>query len=95
MDVIHPQRVAWDTARVIVAASTADVYWWLSDMVGTYLGVMYQLKLAETRLHMLTEDALNAESGTWRVRLQDAMAERPELVRVLIDLTREISARMP
>ncbi|WP_155352182.1 hypothetical protein [Acrocarpospora macrocephala] len=95
MDVIHPQRVAWDTARVFVAATTADAYWWLSEMVGNHLGVTYQLKLAETRLRLLTEDASIAESGMWRVRLQDVIAERPELARVLIDLTRETAARLP
>ncbi|WP_204043180.1 hypothetical protein [Acrocarpospora phusangensis] len=95
MDVIHPQRVAWDSARVFVAASTADAYWWLSEMIGNYLGVMYRLKLAETRMHLLTEDATNAESGMWRVRLQDVMAERPELRQVLMDLTRETAARLP
>ncbi|WP_155347923.1 hypothetical protein [Acrocarpospora pleiomorpha] len=67
----------------------------VSEMVGNYLGVMYQLKLAETRLRLLSEDAALAESGMWRVRLQDLMTERPELARVLIDLTRETAARMP
>ena len=94
MDVIHPERVAWDAARVFVRAATADPYWWLTEMLGSHLGVKYQLKLAETRLHLQTEDAVLVESGRWRVRLQDAMAERPQLAPLLIDLTRETSSRL-
>ncbi|MFB9892304.1 hypothetical protein [Planobispora takensis] len=95
MGVLHQPRVALDGARVFVAAANAEVYWWLTDMIGRYFGEMYQLKLAETRLRLQHEDATYAEAGAWRVRLQEMLRERPELTPVLWQMVAETTERMP
>ncbi|WP_063819249.1 hypothetical protein [Herbidospora cretacea] len=96
MTVLNTRRVAWDAARVFVQASTSDAYWWLGDMVNRHLGVMYQLKLAETRLRMLEDDAVTVvETGAWRARLDDLLAGRPDLTPLVADLTKETVARLP
>ena len=109
MTVVHHPRVAWEGARVFVAAADTDTYWWLGDMVGRYLGVMYQLKLAETRLRLQSEDAAiaeirlrpqvqdipHAETGAWRARLTDLLHDRPDLTGILVQLIEETTERLP
>jgi hypothetical protein len=94
MEAVHSERVAWEGARAFVAAADADVYWWLSDMVGRYLGTMYQLDLAETHRRLQREDAWFAEVAAWRVRLEDLLRRRPGLEPVLSRLVAETSSRM-
>gem|GEM_PF-1560043 len=87
---MHPPRVAWEGARTFVTAAGRDVYWWLSEMVGRYLGLMFELYLADTRARLRDRDDPYAEMGLWRVHLQTLLEERPELqpiVRQLIDET--------
>ncbi|MCC5582029.1 MULTISPECIES: hypothetical protein [Microtetraspora] len=93
--IIHRPRVAWEGARVFVRAAPSDAYWWLGDMVGHYLGVMYQLKLAETRLRLQLEDVVPEEIGAWRFRLDELLRDRPELTGLLGDLIEETSYRLP
>ncbi|GIN05462.1 hypothetical protein [Planomonospora venezuelensis] len=95
MTVVHRPRVALEGARAFVAAASSEVYWWLTDMTGTHLGVLYQLRLAETRLRLQREDAEFTEIGAWRVRLEDLLHERPDLAPFLLRLTGEISERLP
>ncbi|GAB1822695.1 hypothetical protein [Herbidospora sp. RD11066] len=93
--VLNARRVAWDAARVIVEASTAEAYWWVGDMVNRHLGVMYQLKLAETRLRVLENDEVTvAETGMWRARFDELLGERPDLIPLVADLTKETAARL-
>jgi hypothetical protein len=94
MSVIHRPRVAWEGACVFVAAANADAYYWLSDMVGEYLGVIYQLKLAETRIRLQAEDASHAEAGAWRARLDELLHHRPELTPLVHQLVTETSGRL-
>jgi hypothetical protein len=94
MSVVNRPRVAWEGARVLVAAANADAYWWLSEMVGRYLGVMYELQLAETRLHLQLEDESFAETVIWRARLDELLHHRPDLTTLLLDLTAETSDRL-
>ncbi|MFC4057004.1 hypothetical protein ACFOWE_01775 [Planomonospora corallina] len=96
MGVIHRPRTAWDSARVFVAAAECDVYWWLTDEVGRRLGAAYQESLARTRLRLQRRaDAVSAEAGTWRARLEELLQERPDLIPVLLRLTEETAARLP
>nr|WP_062341647.1 hypothetical protein [Herbidospora sakaeratensis] len=96
MKALNARRVAWEAARVVVEASTAETYWWLNDMIGRYLGVMYQLKLAETRLRLLEDDEFTVtETGAWRARFDELLGDRPDLTPVVADLTRETAARLP
>jgi hypothetical protein len=95
MGVINQPRVAWEAARAFVAAVNTDAYWWLSDMVGQYLGVMYQLNLAETRLRLQLEDASFAETAVWRARLEELLHHHPDLTPLLLQLVAETADRLP
>lgn len=96
MKVAQQSRVAWEGARVFVAATEADAYWWLSDMMARHLGVIYHLKLAETRLRVLQSgETVYAEAGAWRVRLEELLKERPELTPVVVRLIVQTAERIP
>jgi hypothetical protein len=94
MGVLHRPRVAWEGARVFVAAADADAYYWLGDLVGQHLGVMYQLRLAETRIRLRAGDVSHAETGVWRAYLDDLLQERPELTTLVHELVAETSSRL-
>ena len=95
--IIHQPRVAWDGARVFVAATMSAGYPWLSERVGRQLGAGYQRRLAETRDLLLSDarpDATHAEARIWRVRLEDLLRHRPELTGDLAALVRETTERL-
>ncbi|ETK34995.1 hypothetical protein [Microbispora sp. ATCC PTA-5024] len=94
MGVMHKNRVAWDSARVFVAAANADTYWWLSEAVGQQLGARYQTNLAETRHRLQAEDAESIEAGAWRARLFDLLDGQPDLAPHVVRLTEEAARRM-
>ncbi|GAA4583692.1 hypothetical protein GCM10023194_21670 [Planotetraspora phitsanulokensis] len=94
MDVIHQERVAWEGARAFVAASGADAYWWLSEMIESNLGRTYQVCLAATRARLQREEATLPEIGAWRVRLEDLLRVRPDVQPALLELVAETSARL-
>ncbi|MGI5162400.1 hypothetical protein [Microbispora sp. CA-102843] len=107
MAVIHRERVAWESARVFVAAATADAYWWLGETLGRHLGQTYELDLTRTRSrlqraeaqhaqgpHFAGEDLLSAEVGAWRARIEGVLTERPELAAVLRQVTEETGRRL-
>lgn len=95
MKVLHSPRVAWQAARVFVAAAETDAYYWLSEVIGTYLGVMWDLQLAETRLRLREQpNLLYAELGAWRARLDDLLAEHPEQTSIVHQLTAETVERL-
>ncbi|MFG1707291.1 hypothetical protein ACFLIM_29245 [Nonomuraea sp. M3C6] len=96
MAALHPRRVAWEGARTFVYAANTDAYWWLSDTVGHYLGIMYQLQLCETRLRLQAEaDALYAEAGAWRARLDDLLDTHPATASILTQMINETTSRLP
>lgn len=96
--IVHPQRLAWDGALMFVRALASDqVGGWPCDQVGRYLGPEHRQALADSRHRLMTSerpDALQVESGLWRVRLADLLADDPSTataVRALID---EAAARL-
>ncbi|MEV7801963.1 hypothetical protein AB0O28_03335 [Microbispora sp. NPDC088329] len=105
MAVIHKERVAWDSARVFVAAATDDVYWWLGEALGRHLGQRYALDLTGTRRRLQREDAsragrahedaLSAEVAAWRARIEDVLTECPEIAPVLRQVIEETGRRLP
>ncbi|MFC7586711.1 hypothetical protein ACFQYP_25495 [Nonomuraea antimicrobica] len=96
MAVLHPRRVAWEGARTFAFAATTDAYWWLSDTLGHYLGLMYQLQLCETRLRLQADaDALYAEAGAWRARLDALLDAQPGKAAILTQVIDETTARLP
>jgi hypothetical protein len=93
---LHPRRVAWEGARTFVSAAPTDAYWWLSDTLGHYLGTMYQLQLCETRLRLQSEaEAVYAEAGVWRARLDDLLDTDPAAASILTQLIAETASRLP
>jgi hypothetical protein len=99
MAALHPRRLAWEGARIFVFAANTDAYWWLSDTVGHYLGLMYQLQLCETRLRLQAEqedeEALYEEAGAWRARLDELLDTHPDAASILTQMIDETSARLP
>ncbi|MEU8119414.1 hypothetical protein AB0C21_11980 [Spirillospora sp. NPDC049024] len=79
MAAVSPQRVAFDAARVLVAAAGSDLCWWMSGEVGRCLGPGFEARLLETRLRLQREDAYYKEAGCWRAVLEDVLHDRPEL----------------
>ncbi|MGI8332035.1 hypothetical protein ACRYCC_18880 [Actinomadura scrupuli] len=95
--IIHQPRVAWDGARVFVAATLSNYYPWLSAEVGRLLGGDCRRQLAETRALLLADvrpDAIHVEAGIWRVRLEDLLRHRPDLTAGLADLIRQTSEQL-
>ncbi|MDX3103678.1 hypothetical protein ACIBO5_25545 [Nonomuraea angiospora] len=98
MAVLHPRRVAWEGARTFVTAANTDAYWWLSDRVGHHLGLMYQSRLYETRMRLRATaeaDAIHAEAGAWRARLDELLDACPATASVLTRLISETASRLP
>lgn len=95
MSVVHPPRVAWQGARAFVAAANAETYWWLGEMLGRYLGLMFELYLTETRRRLQRQGQPYAEIGLWRVYLSDLLDDRPELQPLILQLIDETEARLP
>lgn len=89
MSVVHAPRVAWEGARAFVAAADCDVYYWLGEMVGRYLGLMFELYLADTRARLRRRGEPYAEMGLWRVHLETLLQERPDLQPIVLQLIDE------
>jgi hypothetical protein len=96
--VVHTPRIAWDGARVLVHAASAEAtFAWMADRLGPILpDDMYDDYLA-TRNHLIRpdrDDVENVEAGVWRVRLEALVQDRPELVGPLGALIAEVNAAM-
>ncbi|SCG68678.1 hypothetical protein [Micromonospora coxensis] len=90
MQVVHHPRLAWDTARLFVAAADdAELFAWLAHQVGEILGPAHEQELRDTgaRVSYPAEDRSPVEAGIWRVRLEDLLRARPEVVEPLRSLT--------
>jgi hypothetical protein len=92
--VVHPQRVAWDAARAFVRAAYSPYYLEFAGRVHQLLGpeISDQLQATRDRLDdwMRRPPAdrymFDVEAGKWRVKLEDLMRERPDVVGALQDL---------
>jgi hypothetical protein len=94
----HP-RLAWDGAQSLVSGClSGSDYPWLSERVRTLLGPPYDDALWQSRLRLVCPerpDARQVEVGTWRVRLEDALRDRPEIAEEFLALVAEVRARVP
>jgi hypothetical protein len=95
--IVHPQRLAWDSARAFVALADTDrEYFWLCARLRELLGAEYESALSDTRTRLLRRvrgNATGVEAGLWRARIEDLLAERPELSLALRYLVDDASAR--
>ena len=94
--VTHRPRLAWDGARVILAALEAGQDAWLAQIVQDRLGPPYAQAVADSRRHLGADaNALLTEAGVWRVRLDDLLGQRPDLAPQVVELINEITAHLP
>jgi hypothetical protein len=95
--VLHQPRVAWDGAQVLVnACETGFDFGRLSVRMRELLGPGYEEALWQSQMEVrysALPQARELEAGKWRVRLEDALRERPELIEVLADTFAEAKAR--
>ncbi|MFI7071919.1 hypothetical protein [Micromonospora sediminicola] len=90
MQVIHQPRVAWDTARVIGGAFHDDrLFDWLRHEFDALFGPAAGEALAESRerVRHVGDARVSVETGLWRVRLEDALRQRPEFAGDLAGIT--------
>lgn len=88
--VIHRPRVAWDSARVIVAAIEAGFQGWLAYELGERIDPGYHGCLLDSWQRMAEDPGLAmAEAGLWRARLEDLLNHRPEITGALVAITEE------
>ncbi|OJF15324.1 hypothetical protein [Couchioplanes caeruleus] len=99
--VIHHARVAWDAARAFVRAAGGPDHEAFSGRVLSRLGADMYGELANTRQRLLSCSAessdsdrftTDVEAGKWRVRLEDLLRGRPDLITALRELT-EVAPR--
>jgi hypothetical protein len=99
--VIHQPRVAWDGARAFVRAAGGPDFDAFAGRVLSRLGAELYGELANTRRRLLTASVQSSdtdrftadvEAGKWRVRLEDLLRNRPDLITAVRNLT-EAAAR--
>ncbi len=92
--VIHQPRVAWDGARAFVRAAGSRDYEAFAGEVASRIGAECYAALAATRERILTgwpgtggdRHIADVELGRWRVRLDDLLRARPDLIEAVRDL---------
>ncbi|WP_433302212.1 hypothetical protein ACQP2F_08395 [Actinoplanes sp. CA-030573] len=95
--VIHQPRVAWDGARAFVRAAGSQQSDRFAAKVLSRLGSEVYGQFADTRQRLLTalvetggdRYAGDVEAGKWRVRLEDLLQTRPDLIDAVRELTNE------
>jgi hypothetical protein len=94
---VHQPRVAWDGARAFVQAAGSPHSEQFAARVLSRLGSEVYGQFADTRQRLLTalvetggdRYAADVEAGKWRVRLEDLMRQKPQLIGAVQDLTDE------
>ncbi|MGA5303806.1 hypothetical protein ACPCHT_28045 [Nucisporomicrobium flavum] len=94
--VIHQPRVAWDGARAFVRAAGGPGYDAFAGRILSRLGTELYGELSNTRQRLLAASvessdndrfAVDIEASRWRVRLEDLLRNRPDLIPVVQQLT--------
>jgi hypothetical protein len=92
--VIHQPRVAWDGARAFVRAAGGPHAERFALLVLGRLGEASHAQFVDSRNRLLKaiggdRYTTDLEAGKWRVRLDDLMQNRPDLIPAVLDLTNE------
>lgn len=94
--VIHQPRVAWDAARAFVRAAGGPGYDAFAGRILSRLGSELYGEFANTRQRLLSASVessdddrftVDVEASKWRVRLEDLLRTRPDLVPAVRELT--------
>src|SRR5689334_11366219 len=90
--VIHQPRVAWDGARAFVRAAGSPRGERFELLVLDRLGEETHAQFVETRQRVRAAAGgdrytTDVEAGKWRVRLDDLLKTRPDLIPAVLDLT--------
>jgi hypothetical protein len=95
----HVPRVAWDAARAIVNATSDPARAaWFANWLNTNAGPQYGQLLIESHNRLASGrgfESMAVEAGVWRVRLDDLLHSRPELVEPLAKLVRMTAGGAP
>ena len=91
----HRPRVAWDGARVIIAAIDRGYQGWLAYVLGERIDSEYYGFVLDSWSRMNARpEAMMAEAGLWRARLDDLLSRRPEVTDELVTVLSETSATL-
>jgi hypothetical protein len=91
----HRPRVAWDGARVIIAAIDRGYQGWLAYLLSERIDHDYYDYVLDTWSRMNAKpDAMMAEAGLWRARLDDLLICRPEITEELLAVMDETRAML-
>jgi hypothetical protein len=93
--VIHQPRVAWDAARAFVRRAGSSDYDQFAGRVYQELGIEVYGELSDTRKRLILADAalpgdqyvIDVEAAKWRVRIEELLRDRPDLVGPIQDLS--------
>ena len=93
--ITHQPRVAWDGARAFVRIVQHPYYAEFADQVRHRIGPDHHMLLEDTRARILDNldrtggdrYVVDVEAGKWRVRLEDLLRTRPELLGAVVELT--------
>jgi hypothetical protein len=86
--IVHQPRVAWDGARAFVFAAGSPDAEDFANKVQSRLGREAYIQFFDTQYHLFVglletggdRYASDVEAGKWRVRLEDLLRNRPELI---------------
>jgi hypothetical protein len=91
----HRPRVAWDGARVIIAAIDRGYQGWLAYVLSERIDCDYYDYVLDSWSRMNARpEAIMAEAGLWRARLTDLLTCRPEVTDELLAVLEETSATL-
>jgi hypothetical protein len=93
--IIHQPRVAWEGARAFVRAACSPGYEAFAGRVASQLGSEFYGELANTRQRLFAAQVAtggdrfmsDVETGKWRVRFDDLLRTRPDLIAAVQELT--------
>jgi hypothetical protein len=94
--VINQPRLVWETALSLVRTAAGPGYYELSAQVLKHLGAEYYGEYANTRQRLLSASvdssdddrfAHDVETSRWRVRLEELLRNRPDLVETVQQLS--------
>ena len=90
MSQIHFERLAWDSARVVLATIEAGTWPWLAYEIGERIESDLRDRVIDSFTRVSAgPERRNAEAGLWRATLTDLLIARPAVGERLVALMDE------